>query len=352
MDKDYVVKKSNYFIMNCSYDLSLEEQKLILTLASMVQPNDEDFKPYKFKIADFMELLGVDTKTKYTEVPKITKELMKKVFEIEEDDTLIQTAWLSSATYKKGSGMVELEFSPRLKPYMLKLNGLFTQYKLANILSMKSKYSPRIYEILKCNEFKQQGYIEIEVEELRKLLKADNIYPRYNDFKRKIIIQTQKELKKISDISFDFEEIKTGRKVTSIKFFIKANKKVNAPKEISVDIDTTKNDIIKLVELMKDHDITYREAESIYKSGKGDLMHIAEVYEHFKNKSADNFVGLMVAQVKPGVFNKPKQSQNKTSFNNFEPRQYDYDDLEKKLLGWEDETDLNGEEYEQLTVKE
>ena len=163
MDKNYVVKKSNYFIMNCSYDLSLEEQKLILTLASMVQPNDEDFKPYKFKIADFMKLLGVDTKTKYTEVPKITKELMKKVFEIEEDDTLIQTAWLSSATYKKGSGMVEIEFSPKLKPYMLKLNGLFTQYKLANILSMKSKYSPRIYEILKCNEFKQQGYIEIEL---------------------------------------------------------------------------------------------------------------------------------------------------------------------------------------------
>lgn len=336
MDKNYVVKKSNYFIMNCSYDLSLEEQKLILTLASMVQPNDEDFKPYKFKIADFMELLGVDTKTKYTEVPKITKELMKKVFEIEEDDTLIQTAWLSSATYKKGSGMVEIEFSPKLKPYMLKLNGLFTQYKLANILSMKSKYSPRIYEILKCNEFKQQGYIEIEVEELRKLLKADNVYPKYNDFKRYILERTQKELKKISDISFDFEETKTGRKVTSIKFFIKSNKKFNASKELSVDIDK-KNDIIKLVELMKDHDITYREAESIYKSGNGDLMYIAEVYDYFKYKSADNFIGLMVTQVKPGVFNKPKQSQNKTSFNNFEPRQYDYDELEKKLLDWNNE---------------
>ncbi len=335
MDKNYVVKKSNYFIMNCSYDLSLEEQKLILTLASMVQPNDEDFKPYKFKIADFMKLLGVDTKTKYTEVPKITKELMKKVFEIEEDDTLIQTAWLSSATYKKGSGMVEIEFSPKLKPYMLKLNGLFTQYKLANILSMKSKYSPRIYEILKCNEFKQQGYIEIELEELRKLLKADNVYPKYNDFKRYILERTQKELKKISDISFNFEEIKTGRKVTSIKFFIKANKKVNAPKKIAVDIDTTKNDIIKLVELMKDHDITYREAESIYKSGNANLVHIAEVYDYFKNKSADNFIGLMVAQVKPGVFNKPKQNQNQTSFNNFEPRQYDYTELEKKLLGWD-----------------
>ena len=40
--------------MNSSYDLSLEEQKIILTLASMVQPNDEEFKPYIFKISDFM----------------------------------------------------------------------------------------------------------------------------------------------------------------------------------------------------------------------------------------------------------------------------------------------------------
>jgi plasmid replication initiation protein len=352
MDKNYLVTKSNYFIMNSNYDLSLEEQKLILTLASIVQPNDEEFKAYNFKIADFMQLLDVEDKSKYTQIPQITKNLMKKVFEIQEGKKIIQTAWLSSAIYEKGSGMVTLKFSPDLKPYMLQLKEKFTQYQLSNILSMKSKYSPRIYEILKCNEFKQQGYIEIEIEELRKLLKTEKIYPKYNDFKRKIIEQAQKELREKTDISFDFEEIKTGRKVTSIKFFIKANKKVNAPKEISVDIDTTKNDIIKLVELMKDHDITYRESESIYKSGKGDLMHIAEVYEHFKNKSADNFVGLMVAQVKPGVFNKPKQSQNKTSFNNFEPRQYDYDDLEKKLLGWEDETDLNGEEYEQLTVKE
>ena len=64
MEKNYLVTKSNYFIMNSSYDLSLEEQKIILTLASMVQPNDEEFKPYIFKISDFMELLGVNTKTK------------------------------------------------------------------------------------------------------------------------------------------------------------------------------------------------------------------------------------------------------------------------------------------------
>src|SRR5690554_2405347 len=269
LNKNYIVKKSNYFIMNSSYDLSLEEQKIILTLASMVQPEDEEFKPYKFKINDFMNLLGVDTRTKYTEVPKITKELMKKVFEIEEENKLIQVAWLSSAVYERGSGYVELEFSPRLKPYMLQLGTLFTQYKLSNILSMKSKYSPRIYEFLKANEFKKQGYIEIEVVELRRLLKTEDKYPLYADFKRKVILQAQKELKKVSDIFFDFEEIKTGRKVTSIKFYIKSNKtgsNVNVKDEIAVTadggIEPIKNPLnLTLLEKLLDYGITFKQAK-------------------------------------------------------------------------------------------
>lgn len=350
MENNYIVTKSNKLI-TANYDLSLQEQKIILTLASMVQPQDTEFKEYEFKIKDFIALLGIKDQSKYTELPKITRDLKKKVFDIREGTDIIQVSWLGGVRYKTKEGTLILSLDKGLKPYMLELKEKFTRYRLENILTMKSKYSIRIYELLKSNQFKKCW--EIHLDELKTILKADEkSYSIYQNVKNRIIIKAQKELKEKTDICFDFEEIKTGRKVTSIKFFIKDNKTVNAPKEISVDIDTTKDDIIKLVGLMKDHDITYREAESIYKSGEGDLMHIAEVYEHFKNKSADNFIGLMVAQVKPGAFNKPKQSQNKTPFNNFEPRQYDYDALEKKLLGWEDETDLNGEGYEQLTVKE
>lgn len=347
MDKNYIIKKSNYFIMNSSYDLSLEEQKLILTLASMVQPDDEDFKPYKFRINDFMELLGVDTKTKYTEIPKITKELMKKVFEIEEDDIIIQVAWLSSATYKKGTGTVELEFSPKLKPYMLKLNGLFTQYKLANILSMRSKYSPRIYEILKCNEFKKQGYIELKIEDLRKLLKSGNIYPRYNDFKRKVIIQTQKELKKISDISFEFEEIKTGRKVTSLKFYIQSNNKPKikkniiapVPDEMACDIvvdveEVNQTSYIEQILALINQPITEFQAKQIYAAANGDMNKIREKYDLSKSFNVTNLVGWLIKAIKDD-YSKPINQAKKSVFNNYEQRKYDFNELERKLLGWD-----------------
>lgn len=353
MNKNYLVTKSNYFIMNSNYDLSLEEQKLILTLASMVQPLDEDFKPYKFKISEFMNLLGVDTKTKYTEVPKITKELMKKVFEIEENEEIIQIAWLSSATYKKGKGMVELEFSPKLKPYMLKLNNLFTQYKLENILSMKSKYSPRIYEILKCNEFKKQGYIEMEIDELRKLLKVENIYLKYNDFKRKIIEQAQKELNLKTDISFDFEEIKTGRKVTSIRFYISSNKvkKLNYDNiihpmdEVSATViekfdNDDINEIKSIIEKYCGKKINSKTASDFYNLAKRNEVHrdhpvklIKEIAEYSTTQNIKNLNAWFKTMLKD--YEKPLQSVKQLKFNNFKGRDYDYDDLEKKLLGWD-----------------
>jgi hypothetical protein len=226
VDGKNMVVKSNYFIMNSSYDLSLEEQKLILSLASLVHPDDENFKPYLMRISDLMDIFRVESKTKYSEIPKITKGLMKKVFEIfvPAENKMIQVAWLSSAEYVKGSGAVELEFSPKLKPYMLQLKEKFTQYQLANVLCMKSKYAPRLYEILKSNEFKRQGYEIIAVAELRRLLKAENKYPRYNDFKRFIIDQAIKEINQLTDLNVEYEAIKTGRAVTSLKFYIKSQR--------------------------------------------------------------------------------------------------------------------------------
>ena len=249
--------------MNSSFDLSLEEQKVILILASMVQPTDDEFKTYKFRIADFMKLLGIEDKSKYTEIPKLTKGLMKKVLEIQEGNSLLQVAWLNSARYEKGSGEVILRFSPDLKPYMLQLKDKFTQYQLGNVLNMRSKYSPRIYEFLKANEFKKQSYIEIEITDLRKLLRVEDIYPLYADFKRKIIIQAQKELKKVSDISFEFEELKTGRKVTGLRFYIKSSSrksKVNN-EELALTIEADEVDpmIEEVRNIMNEHEFTDKE---------------------------------------------------------------------------------------------
>ena len=332
LNKNYIVTKSNTLI-SCNYDLSLQEQKIILTLASMVQPTDTEFKEYEFKIKDFMELLEVKDKSKYVEVPKITKELMKKVFEIREGKKIIQMAWLSSAVYETGAGTVILKFDSNLKPYMLELKELYTSYKLENILSLKSKYSIRIYEILKSNLFKK--CIEIEVEELKNMIGAKADYFKlYADFKRKVILQAQKELNSITDINFTFEEIKTGRKVTSIKFHI--NKSKNSKNKISATKEDPKEDInindIKLVKSIIEN-IDDSDASKILNIAGGDIKKIKEKYSLIsKFKNVNNLTGAMIQAIREDW---TTNSINNSTFNNFEGRTYDYDELEKKLLGWE-----------------
>ncbi len=315
MDKNFVVTKSNYFIKNSSYELSTEEQRIILTLSSMVQPEDESFKLYQIKIADFIEMLGISSQTKYTELPKITKELMRKVFEISDEETgkLIQVAWLSAVVYEKNSGVIELEFSPHLKPYMLNLKGFYTKYKLHNVLSMKSKYSPRLYELLKLNEYQKKGF-SVHIDELRKLFKAENVYKNYNDFKKKVIIKAQEELELYSDIRFEFTEVKAVRKVSYINFYVfkntptakkKTNKTSNAPKtkkELNTEkiINDQEKDILKAEKVKIDFDLVYEAFLKLTQEEQSEIE--LEAYNDFlkESESTDN-------KISKGIFEKSKK---------------------------------------------
>ena len=326
MDKNYIVTKSNS-IITAKYDLTLQEQKLILTLASTVQPNDEDFKEYEFKIKDFMNLLEVKNKNTYSEIRQITRNLMKKVFEIKEGNDIVQLSWFSSVRYKVGEGTVVLKFDNCLKPYLLQLKELYTSYKLENILTLKSKYSLRLFEILKSNQFKRN--CELDLEELKVMLGAtEKSYSIYQNVKNRIIIRAQNELKEKTDISFDFEEIKTGRKVTSIRFFIRDNskQKLNAPRE-ETPLEILEKRITDTQKILKNR-VKDSEALSICGSVDGNMDIIQKAYDYCKDKKTDNFVGYIIKIAKSmqdGTFNPPQKIGGKASangFNNFEGRKY------------------------------
>ena len=219
-----VVKKSNALI-EASYKLTAQEQWIVLFLTSLIKSQDEDFKSYSISIKDFSELAGIRHKGEYKEVEEITKKLIGRVFTINEPSGPLQVSWLSSAKYLTGQGTVTLKFDPNLKPYLLQLKDRFTRYNLTHVMQLKSSYSIRIYELLK----QYQGLKErsILVDDLRdKLGLGPDDYPRYANFKQKVLNVAQKEISEKTDISFDYEEIKMGRSVGKIRFLIRSQNKV------------------------------------------------------------------------------------------------------------------------------
>jgi plasmid replication initiation protein len=224
---DKLVTKSNMLI-EANYKLGVVEQKIILCLASNIKPSDADFKTYTLPIKEFNELLGLKGHPKYGELRKITKELMQKVFQVRINKKVIQVAWLSYVAYNESEGTIDIRFDPFLRPYLLELKREFTSYKLENVVKLKSSYAIRIYELLK--QYEKLKERTFPLTELRKILGAEDIYPAYANFKQRVLVPAQKELQKKTDIHFEIEEIKLGRKTDKVKFIIVKDEKKQSSK--------------------------------------------------------------------------------------------------------------------------
>jgi plasmid replication initiation protein len=207
--------------VEAKYKLRLEEQRLILYLISIIEPGDKEFNEYKISVSDFCKYTGLSKDSAYDKFIEMSESLVSKTIRIKEGESVTTLAWLAQTTYHKGQGYITLCFAPKLKPYLLELKKNFTSYAIENVLRLKSIYSIRFYELLK--QYEKIGKRKFEVSELKSTLNVSEFYTRYYDLKKYTILVAQKELKEKCDICFEFEEIKTGRRVTEIVFFIHKN---------------------------------------------------------------------------------------------------------------------------------
>jgi len=227
LSNDIQVTKANT-IIEARYKLTLMEQKLILIMASMIQPEDIDFRFYKVSIKDMAKFLSMGSVKRgdiYHDIRRVIDGLNSgKKLSIPTEKGILDIYWVASAEYNFEEGTVEFEFSQKLKPYLLQLKKAFTTYKLKNVIQLKSSYSIRVYELLK--QYERLGKRKIEIEKLKEILGVGKKYKLYGDLKRKVLEVAREELPKKSDIAFDYREIKTGRKVSAIEFF---NIRLNIP---------------------------------------------------------------------------------------------------------------------------
>lgn len=220
--KELSVKKSNY-LNQASYKLSVIEQKVIALLAAQIKDDDVGFQPYSLDIKEFQTLVG-NKSMNYAYIEEVANTLQNRELHIQFTNSQgavehLNTRWLSSSRYIEGTGVVELRFDPNLKPFLLQLKNRFTMYRLENIIQLSSQFSIRLYELLK--QYENIGNRTFTLAEIREFIGIDDTqYRLYADFKRRVILAAQKELKEKSDVFFEFEEVKVGRSVGKLLFHI------------------------------------------------------------------------------------------------------------------------------------
>lgn len=149
-------------------------------------------------------------------------------------------------------------------------NGRFTNYMLRYKIKLKSKFSKRLYEILKSNQNLKDGIYPpgidgLPIDDFKKLLHIKDSY-QYGTIKKRILEESINEINKNTDIFVSYKERKTSRKVTGITFIIKKQtvhkNYIDADAVIKEDIKQVKFVYRSLIEenLMKFFDITNKES--------------------------------------------------------------------------------------------
>jgi len=224
--REYKVVKHNNLIQRSRYELSTQEQKIILYLITKIRPEDPEFDLYEFNIKDFCEVCGINSTSggNYALLKEIIKRLTDKSIWIKldnGDETVVR--WIERPYINRKSGTIKIKLDELMRPYLLQLKEHFTAYSLYYTLAMKSKYSIRIYELLKSYENLSECIFEIE--ELKKHLSAEK-YKIYKDFRVKVLDIAIREINDFSDIIVTYTIEKKRQKADKIYFNIKSKKNV------------------------------------------------------------------------------------------------------------------------------
>lgn len=336
IEKD-VVTKSNKLI-EASFKLGLTEQKFILFMVSKIQPDDKDFKIYTLSVREFADIIGLKGQSIYSEVKKISYDLMGKPVQLELNGRTIQMSWLSLAIYNDFTGTVDVRFDPFWKPFFLELKKEFTSYKLANIASLKSFYSIRLYELLK--QYERIGERTFEIDILKQRLGAEEAYPLYGNFKQRVLLPAQKEIESKTDISFDFEEIKQGRKVDKIYFKIQGKEAPMKLKSKQMSLFEEEGEASKETAEAPEGDLIRKtlEAQGImindrtlkkWRTLDGDVNILSAIKETFGREHVTNVVGYVTRMLEAGYT--PAQTVKMKALPDYMEKSVNHGERQKEL---------------------
>lgn len=221
-----IIRKSNDLVEG-RYHFNMWETRVFTKMLTLINKDDEDFKEYRIFLKDVVQDFDLKDKNSYAWIKKGAEGLAKKEIRVvrqtdEGEKEFLTHIAIGVESFTKNGNYVDISFHPRMKPFLLQLQTQFLMYDVENIINLQSFYSIRIYELLK--QYERIGKRQITIKELKEMLAIEDKYPQYGHFKSRIILKAQEDLASATDISFDFEEIKKGRQIVALSFFIKSNR--------------------------------------------------------------------------------------------------------------------------------
>lgn len=218
--RNKVVIQKNDFIKGNTSIFSIEDLKIFKLIISKVKSQETLFDEFYEITTDEIKALNINE----THLHKVTVNSLKKLantyVRMEDKDGTPKEVGLIRNEFKfpKYSRKIIIQFNDDMREYLLAIKGNYTKYSLIDIVNFKLKHTLKLYEFLKSVDL---NVMKVKVETLKKELDLTDKYPKFFEFKRRVLEPCIEEInEKTESLNVSYTLIKEGRDVTIIIFHI------------------------------------------------------------------------------------------------------------------------------------
>ena len=217
-----LVHKPNETIMITNKEITIVQRKaynvILYQAQQMVKQNPNQIL-FKFSIADLKEKAGINA-TNNVELKKSIERLKDiKIETVYENGDWSIFSLIAQA--EKIDKHLEIQLPEKIRQALLE-NNYYTTLDLMIIKNIQRKYAIILYEF--AVRYQKVKLPELSIQEFRKLTGTDEVYKDFGILRLKTIEPALAEINEKTDIIMRYEVIKTGRSITSIKFFAEKKK--------------------------------------------------------------------------------------------------------------------------------
>ena len=367
MDNEKYIYKSNNLVES-SYSLSLNAQRLIymgakklkpIFIKSNIKPSQlksflatKTFGDLKIYVTEFKNEFNIKGNYLYDTFVDVAKELWNsKIQYMSNDGKIIEKRWVITCEYDPKNCCISLTFHPDLILDLLVFKNKYNKIQHNATKALKNSDQIRTYELLK--RYVKRGVRRFELEDYRyKLAYDDDIYPEYYKLKQRKIKPTIKAINENTDIEiYDFKEIRYGRKVGAIEFYIRENKEAQLEENEELIDDSIDPSHVENVNRIVGRNLSAGMVSKITNISLNSIKdnHVdMTVYEYIEDKvkavknyarsnTIRNYMSVFLTALRENWDSEIITIQNQLWSG--EQRNYSdeyMDDLERKLLGWDE----------------
>ncbi|WP_058994105.1 replication initiation protein [Sarcina ventriculi] len=237
-----VLFKSNALI-KAKYDFTVSQNRVLQKAFYEIQKNKINVA--KITLQELKSLIKFKDYSTVEGIKRFLENLKEnEIMHIKDNGEWLKVQVISGYKYNPTTKIFKIEIPMLLLQLIHEYTQTgFTPTNVTKYIGLGATNAQRLYELLRMWTG-NKTIIEYSVDEIKEYLMLQNKYKVFNNFRVRVIESAVKDLreKELLDI-YNVEYVKTGRKVTSIKFYVKDLEPRTYKFETKKDFDKPKKEV-------------------------------------------------------------------------------------------------------------